>query len=334
MIPEKIILIRPDHLGDLILSLPVAETLKKRFTDCAITYLAAKGPASLGGFIPYVDNWIIDQGPDGKRLSLLALINILRDGNFDCLIELKPSWRTALAGFLARVKTRIGTSRRLYSIFYNRRVSVHRRASRKHQTDLELELLIPLGIDISGISPSLAIPDNYGKIASGLVGKGIINYIVIHPGSQGSAPNWPTENYRKLADIILKQTDFKVVITGVEKDISIFEGCINLCGKTSLAELACVIAGARLFISGSTGTLHLADALGTRCISFFTGHPDVDFWRWGPRRNLDGILNPPTVCNVSNLSSCSCLESITPELAYAKFKQMVSNSESRIVGEI
>jgi heptosyltransferase-3 len=318
MNPRKAIIIRPDRLGDLILSLPVAQALKEKYPDCHISYLAAPGPAAIAPLVGYVDSWIIDKGQNG-RLTVFELARSLRQGGFDHLIELKPSWRSAVAGFLARIPVRIGTARRFYSFFYNKRLNLHRRSSGRHQTDLDLAMLKPMAIDSAGHLPRLSLPDDFKKDIEKLVGKSIKEYIVIHPGSGGSAPNWPIENYRELAKLILKETD--VIITGLEADFDGFENCLNLTGKTNLPQLAAILDGARAFISGSTGPLHLADALGVKCISFFVNRADIGPVRWGPLRNLQNVIMPDTPsCQCRDISACRCLEQVTAQEAFNKVR--------------
>jgi heptosyltransferase III len=329
MKPHNIILIRPDHLGDLILSLPVAQTLKSKFPECRITYLAACGPSAIAPMVNYVDNWLPDGGKNG-RLSLTELTSLFRKGEYDTLIELLPSWRTAIAGFRAGIPIRIGTSRRFYSFLYNRRFNLRRKGMGLHQTDLDLALLRPLGIDISKMWPSLELPDDFKRDAGKLVAGNIIEYIVVHPGSMGSAPNWPLDYYRELASLLLRKTDLKVVITGLETNQGDFECSLNLCGKTNIGELAGIIGGARLFISGSTGPLHLADALGTRSVAFFTSHDNIDQRRWGPRRYPEGVMVAAVAnCRSSDPARCTCLKQISPESAFQRVMSVLTRGDQR-----
>jgi ADP-heptose:LPS heptosyltransferase len=321
---RKILLIRPDHLGDVILSLPVAEALKNYWPDSRVYYFSAPGPANLQGMIDYVDGWIIDETSRGSKLSLFQLAKIFRMGGFDILVELKPSWRTAVAGFLSGSPIRIGTSRRFYSIFYNRYVNLHRRASGRHQTDLDLAMLKPLGINNAGMLPSLQLGEICREKAKTLL-TGVTNpYIVIHPGGGGSTTNWPLENYRQLAKMILQRTEYAVIITGYNDKIGEFENCLNLNGKTDIESLAGVLAGASLFISVGTGPLHLADALGTRCMAFFTNRAGIEPERWGPRRNMENILvSPNKTCRCADSRSCRCLEQISSESAFNRVESIL-----------
>ena len=321
MTGKRILIIRNDHLGDLILSLPVADALREKFPDSYIAYLAAPGPAGVSELVDYVDQWIIDTDPIRKSAIKLAIE--LKKYNFDLSIELKPSWHTALATKLAGIKMRIGTSRRFYSFLYSRRLSIHRRGSGLHQTDLDLELLGPFGINTDGRQPRLSAKEAHLVAAKKTIGNSISKYIVIHPGSSGSAPNWPLTNYWILSQIIMDKTDLDIVITG-EEIYSPPQSCINLGGKTkSIAELAGVLAGSAVFISGNTGPMHLADALGVKCLSFSIRHPEIGIDRWGPRRNMDNVILPEMYCHCGNLKHCSCLETICPETVFEKLKELL-----------
>lgn len=329
----KILLVRPDGLGDLILSLPVAWTLKDSFPGCEVDYLVSTRASGIRSLVDYVDGWLVDDGGDGSRLSLWQLVRKIKTADYSHIVELKPSWRTTLAGFLAGVKNRIGTSRRVYSPLYSRAISVHRKGSGSHQTDLDLMLLKPLGIDVERILPALGVTQNARQTAGGLLRAVDREYVVIHPGSSGSARNWPVENYRKLAEIILAETDYDVVITDRDKADYEFPGCLDIRGRTDVETLAGILNGAGLFVSGSTGPLHLADALGVLCVSFFLNRPDIGPLRWGPRRNMKNVITPVDDCRCRNLKGCRCLERISPREAFKRIEGILSRKNNARVGQ-
>jgi len=330
--PEKILLIRPDRLGDLILSLPAAEALKEKFPDATLSYFASAYASKIAPMVSYVDNWIPDSDKRGSRMSFGLLTREFRKGVFNIAIDLKPSWRTSAAVFSAGIPVRIGTSRRAYSIFYNKKVKIHRRSSGKHQTDLELAHLVPLGIEVSGLKPNLELPDTASESAAELIGANDRPYVVIHPGSGGSSPNWPFESYMELAEKISKEISYNAVITNHEPLNREMGGCIDLSGKTDMMALAGVIKGASLFISGSTGPLHLADALGVCCVSFFTDRDDIGPVRWGPRGNMDNVILPPEKCRCKNGDVCRCLERVSVDLVFERVKNILASKIENKVG--
>ncbi len=331
--PHKILIIRPDRLGDLILSLPMAETLKKNLAETEIHYLVSPYTAPLAPLVKYVDGWLIDADDDGNRLPFSILAKKIKKAGYDCIIELKPSWRTAATGFFSGVKLRIGTSRRFYSFFYSERISVHRKSSGYHQTDLELMHLKPFDFKRNVTKPNIGVTEKGLKNANNLLAMDRRRFIVIHPGSGGSAPNWSMEHYRKLAVLIKENLKYEVVVTGSETGLRGFDGCIDLVGKTDLETLAGVLSRAEIFISGSTGPLHLADALGVQCVSFFVSRSDIGPARWGPRRNPGNVLLPPAPCDCADLRKCRCLERISPREALEKLKNILKVTNTAGVKE-
>ena len=321
--PRKILIIRPDRLGDLILSLPVAETLKKNLAETEIHYLVSAYTAPIAPMVKYVDGWLIDDDGEGKRLSLSSLTGKIKDAGYDCIIELKPCWRTAAAGFFSGVRLRFGTSRRFYSFFYSHRIPVHRKSSGHHQTDLELKHLKFFDFKRNMTKPGINVTDRGLVNAGKLLQMNERRFIVIHPGSGGSAPNWPVEHYRELAVLIKESLKYDAVITDRDPGLRGFDDCIDLGGNTDLETLAGVLSKAEVFISGSTGPLHLADALGVPCLSFFLSRSDIGPGRWGPRRNMGNVLVPPVPCNCADLRKCRCLERISPRMALEKIRSIL-----------
>jgi len=113
-------------------------------------------------------------------------------------------------------------------------------------------------------------------------------YIVVHPGSGGSARDWPAERFGEVART-LSERGVHVVITGIaaERDVCdvVHAACpeaIDLCGRTDLAATIRAIAGSSLMIANSTGVLHVAAACGIPVIGLYPSTPSMSPKRWGP----------------------------------------------------
>ncbi|WP_242454072.1 glycosyltransferase family 9 protein [Bailinhaonella thermotolerans] len=104
--------------------------------------------------------------------------------------------------------------------------------------------------------------------------------IVVHPGGKSPARRWPAGRFAEVARA-LAADGHEIVVTGNAAEESLAEavGCRSLAGRTSLAELCALIAGARLVITGDTGAAHLATAYGTPSVIVFGPIPPT---RWGP----------------------------------------------------
>lgn len=315
---RKILIIRPDRIGDLVLALPLASLLKEFSPHLEIHYLASSYAAPLLRYSPHVDDYLLYTGEDGDPLALSELVSRIEKNGYDAALFAKPNWRSALAVFLAGIKVRIGTSRRPYSFLFNVRESIARRNSNMHEVDLNLELLRILGLPNRSepLNPELRVSpmNRYSTPDLNLPEK----YVVIHIGSKGSAPNWPKSRYKALAESLSEI--LPVVLTGQEEIAVCSDNIIDMIGKTSLDQLIRLIDRAELVISGSTGPMHLAAALGRKILAFFPDHPALGPHRWGPRGGQARILQPGKQkghrCRITNEGTCECFDSVTTEIAY------------------
>ena len=336
---KRILVLRPDRLGDIILTLPVVRNLKESFPEANITYLCTQYTSEILKSYSLISDLIIYNSfkeYNGYHM-ILNLAKEFRRGNFDLAIHLLPKFSLALATYLAQIKYTVGTGFRWYSFLFTQRQYEHRKYNLYHEGEYNLHLLNKIGIDSTYHSDSYS----YFKFSESLVDstQKIIKekfngrpFIIIHPGSGGSSIDWPVMNFIKLIKILNDYGKYEVVVTGVEteKDILVpfFQTNINfidLVGSVDLNELAILIANAHLFISNSTGPLHLAVAMGTKVLGFYPNSPTLGPGRWGPigyptSSYLTPELNPakPKTDPVNN-----DMKKITPEQVFARIKQIL-----------
>jgi ADP-heptose:LPS heptosyltransferase len=148
-------------------------------------------------------------------------------------------------------------------------------------------------------------------------------YVVVHPGADAQARRWPAEEAGR-AVALLAAAGWRIVVTGSpgERDLTAVvagHDGVDLGGRTDLAQLSGVVAGAAAVVVGNTGAAHLAAAVGTPVVSLFA--PVVPAVRWAPygvRHVLLGDQSAP--CRGSRARDCPvpghpCLASVTAETA-------------------
>ena len=301
---KRVLLCRTDAVGDLILTLPVARSLKAAHPDFQISLLAAKYTAPLLAGESYLDNVIaISKRSLDSFSEVNALARDLKRMSFDAAVLFYPRLSLALAMYLAKIPIRIGTSRRAYSIFFNRRVKLHRRDSGKHELDLNYELAEQGFGELKRFEPMITVLPDESKSSDRLLAQSDMGeretFVLIHPLSHGSAPNWPIERYVELASRITLK-GHRVVITGSaleSDDIAahfgrLGEGIVNLAGKTDLPQLKGMIKRARLVVSGITGPIHIAGAVGTFAVGIYPPESTLSPVRWGPRGSANKLFVP------------------------------------------
>ncbi|MBZ0264232.1 glycosyltransferase family 9 protein [bacterium] len=323
-----ILLCRTDAIGDLVLTLPLLEALKKHSPGLEIDLLVSSKTAPLLKNNPHLRNII--QLPD----STLELPSLLRTYNYGAAIAVRPEWGIAAALFRTRIPVRIGTARRAYSPLFTHRVKIRRRYGGRHEAEYNFDLLKPFGIKGTPPHPKLYLTETETEFAREMLQNlGITaqdRFVVIHPGSRGSAPNLPYSVYAEVTKLLSKE--YPVLLTGSAEEVrplvdllskkaagSILKDIHNLAGTTTLRELMALLSLAEMVIASSTGPLHLASALGTKVISYYGLPPEVSAKRWRPWVNEKQyrILEPTvSACSTKCKGNCGrdgCLSSISAE---------------------
>jgi ADP-heptose:LPS heptosyltransferase len=144
--------------------------------------------------------------------------------------------------------------------------------------------------------------------------------VVLHPGAAVPARRWPAQHYRRAAEL-LHGAGYRVVVTGGPDERPLTAAVagrdgIDLGGRTTLAELAGVLAGAAAVVVGNTGAAHLAAAVGTPVVSLFA--PVVPAARWRPYRVPHVLLGDQhAACRDTRARDCPvpghpCLSGVDP----------------------
>jgi len=340
---ERILVVRTDRIGDVILSLPTLELIKKNYPNCHLAMLVSPYTQSLLENNPYVDEVIVDDKKSrfGGISGLYRLAKFLRKKGFDVSILLHPSWRLACLLYLAEIRYRVGTAYRLYSFFFNSRVFQHRKTIEKHEIEYNLDMLLPLGISAEKTLPKVyLLPDEEEKGRALLkeFGIGLDDLVVvIHPGSGDSSLNFPARKFGGLADMLVEKERAIVVLTGKREESDLANTVaknmktnpINLVGKLELRGLASVLRRADLMISNSTGPMHLATSLGTPVVAIFCPIKVAGPGRWGPYGGNHQVILPPVpLCRKCDTERCryyNCMDRIDTQEVYLKAKSILSS---------
>lgn len=314
----KIIISRPDNLGDVILTLPVCGVLKKNFPNCQIIFICKKYTSDIVKKCSHVDSAIIFD--DLINSSTKDAVKLLKNKNADFFIHIHPNRVLSKLAKLAGIKNRIGNARRLYNfINCNIRLNIKKRRSPLHEAQLSLKLLKPListkNITLSEIENLYGLPRIENKIISKKFN------LIIHPGSFGSAKNWHIDNFKKLI-ANLDQEKFNIYITGTQKEnekfytdlISPFEKgnkVINKMGELSLSELYDFMGSCDGLVAASTGPMHLAAALGLKTLGLFGTEVGINPDRWGPiGKDTEVIIESTTNDTFLNISHDKVLNKV------------------------
>ena len=301
---NKILITRTDKLGDVILTLPLIAEVSRIFSGTKIHFLVRKYVKDLIENYPPIDNLIFID--DFKNNS--DFIRFLKKEKYDTVINVFPRFNLAYSFFRAGINYRIGTGYRWFSFFYNKKLFQHRKFAEKHESEYNIDLLKTI-TDRARYNKNFFFGYTgyeknklYEKLKS--IGLNIPeNFIVVHPGSKGSAKDWSSGNFTSYVNSFLDGfKDINVVFTGIEEEqktiseiissVSKKDRVINLAGKINLRELMIIIDNSGLFISNSTGPIHIAGALNKNIIGFYPNQIPMNETRWRPLSDNAVILKP------------------------------------------
>lgn len=345
---KRILLVRTDRLGDVILTLPMLAALRKCFPDAYIAMLLRRYTGEIIEGNPHV-NGLIWYDRDGGLIPFGEMCTVLREQHFDAAIVVYPRFRLAWLMFRSGIPVRIGTGFRYYSPLFNRRVYEHRKDAKRHEVEYNLNLLKELNCGVpDSFSPEffVDIPKEAEDKARQLLhslGVGDTSFVIVHPGSGGSAREWSPMNFGKLASKFISEFNVTVIVTGGKGEEAKVADVVNasngkaipLIGKLSIKEFGALIRSAKLFVSNSTGPLHLAVAMGTPVVGLFPQHTAMSAKRWGPYTARKAVFVPdrPLDCNVcvENKTTCECMATISVEQVFSAAISLLDGAKRGMV---
>jgi ADP-heptose:LPS heptosyltransferase len=320
------IVVRTDRIGDLILSLPVAEAIKQGDPGAEVYYVTSPRTSEIARACPFVDGVIEYDESTGGIGPVFDLARAVRALGPETALVLRPTLRVSLALALAGVPRRVGTAYRYYSFLFTRTVREHRKFAEQHEAQYNLSCLrAVLDVGDGTYTPVIKMDAAAGGFAREAIKERDLEhkrFVIVHPGSGGSARNLTPKSYARLADIIESRFALRILVTAGKDELPLVDELdshrsresLRLTGIPRLLDLAAVIAQARLFVSGSTGPMHLAAAMGTPTLSFFSPVRSCSPRRWGPMGDAVTILMPPVpecpTCKDDTCEYFDCMEMI------------------------
>jgi len=356
---KKIVIVNPFGIGDFIFSTPLIEILKKSFPDLFLGYVCNRRVSELIATNPHLDKIFIyekDEYRNAWRRSktewlrkISALLGSIRKERFDIAMDLSLNYQNSMLLKLLGVRRRIGLNYRNRNKFLTDRIDIEG-FSDKHVIDYYLDVLKPLNIDVKRyeIIPRVYAADSDLEFADrllserGLVGGDIVIGMVPGCGESWGADakyrRWDSENFARLADMLIEKYDAKIILLGNahERDICssiekvMKNSVINYCGETSLGQFLGILKMCQLVITNDGGPLHMAIGLGVKTVSVFG---PVDETVYGPYNDVSdhAVLSRKDLScrpcyrkfKYKKCENRICLDSITVEEALTASEQMI-----------
>jgi len=287
---HRILIVRLDAIGDFVIW---QDSLKGLFElyppeEYELTLLGNKAWSSLAKDLPYFKEvWEVDRHKFCWEIWYrIAIIKKVRKSNFSTVIQPTFSREFLLGDALIRsssAEEKIGlrgdlanSSAWQYKIsnkWYTRLLQTS--AEPRMELVRNAEFIRALGLE--EFKANLPVLTVKHEVPSGV--KDLEGYYVIFPGASWSGRQWPVKYFAEIANLIHRETGWTGIICGGPGEEELGNRIIdelniplqNWCGKTSLSELASIIANAMLLVANETGAIHIAAAVSTPSISILGG---------------------------------------------------------------
>lgn len=344
---NRILIIRLSAIGDVLHSTTVAHNLKLRFPDCHISWLASPPASELLSGNPDIDQVLVwdrremDQAMASLNLPraigcLRRAAQLLRPHHFDIVLDIQCLFLTGLLARLSGVPRRIGIHERHEgNHFFMTELGPNIREP--HKIRRYMTALQPLGVeDYLHFEPGLVLrlPSALDGFANDFWQQHGIDparpLLMVNVRTTWPDKNWPPKNFGialgKLPNAV------QIVFCGAPKDTPFIEEAqktagrptLSIAGETSLLELAALLKSASLLLTGDTGPLYLAEAVGTPTLSLWgPTHPNI----YGPLTPGHSFVLTPHGCAACCKTKCrhrtnACMNAIRPETVAGELKKI------------
>ncbi|MBV8531706.1 MAG: glycosyltransferase family 9 protein [Candidatus Eremiobacteraeota bacterium] len=291
-------------IGDSLVASVVARALHQRFD--AVDALTLPGHVSVLERVPDLDGVLVDDGGDER-----ALARRLAREEYDACIVTWATARTARVAHLAAIPVRVGQARRFYSFRFTDRVVVRSEEGdvTSHWSDILLDYARAIGCDTNDRRYRF-LPTARDECEAGELSAGPEPFVILNPCNAVASrcDLWPLEGWAALAIALRNRFRARVLVTGSAADAPIAEGIARLAGddgigaiagKTSVGAFGALARRARAFVGITTGSMHVAAAVGAPTVGIFPFQSDFPE-RWAPVGARTAVVRASYPCHAGD----------------------------------
>jgi len=333
----NILVVRLGALGDVVHTIPAVAALRRAFPAARIDWLVEAKHREVVDLVTVVDRVVVLE--KGTARAWRRVIDELRGTPYDVAIDFQGLLKSAVLARASGARRVIG-----FSIWHLREKTARPfysstgDAEGGHVIRKNLRLLRVLGIDADTIEFPIA---DMGSRASLILGQLVTGpYALINAGAAWPNKRWPPERFGELAAFLAEARGLTpVVLWGPGEDvlaqtiIDASSGRAVLAPPTRVRDLVALARGASLVVSGDTGPLHVATAVGTPTVSIF-GPTNPE--RNGPWSAQDAVVTRFEQCGCHYERRCHrrewCLLDVAASELCAAVQRRLGSAEHRDAG--
>lgn len=345
--PKKILVIRLDHIGDVLMTTPFIKSLRRRFPNVSITVVVKKWAFDVVKHNPCIDNIKIYNSPwtipktewDSKQgiVDFVRFILELRKEKYNLAFDLMGDFRSILMIYLSGSKRKIGYAIRGGGFMLTDIVDYK---PEEHGIDKNLSLLKTVNISNTFKEPEIFLSEEDEGMARSILNQmgiqGEKKTIGIHPGGASFYKRWPKEKFVELITMLKREREIQILIFGghYERDIiskireKVKDNGVFIMRELTLCQMAGAFKRCQALICNDSGPMHVGIAAKTPVVAIFgPTFPD----RFGPKDlKMNRVVRPHIDCSPcwspDNSIGCkerTCLKNISVEEVYKAVMELI-----------
>lgn len=314
-IVKKILIIRLDRIGDVILSTPAVRAVRGTFPEAEIHLLVKD----------YTKDLVVNN-PNINRLLIFKKDALSK--NYDLAIALHPGITQNYLTFTSGAKYRVGYTGWGGAFFLTHMLKDDRSTRIRHEVESALEVVGVVGGKTEDKKLDISITEEGEKFAVDYFRENNLSsnqlVVAIHPGARQEYIKWNKEGFAEVADRLIKFKNVKVILTGSNKEEQLVKKTASLMAEKPmcavglrLTQLISLLKKCSLFIGNSTGPMHIAAALDIPVVAIFGAiHPLDSYQEWRPWSEKHIVVSKNLNCPQCHPTDCrtfECLEMISAD---------------------
>ena len=357
---KRILCVRLDNLGDVLMSTPAIHALRRAAPDRHITLLASRSGIALSPFLDDVDDVIEYDAPWVSQPANYTDVGThdhdiqqrLRRGNFDAAVIFTVYSQSALPAamfcYTAGIPRRLAHCRENpYALLTDWLRDPEPQQRTRHEVQRQLDLVRHVGAQESDTGMRFSVRDaDRRTLDAQLAARGIgteRGYLVLHPGATAASRRYPPERFAEVAARLVNETCAPLLRTGTSGERALAQAVIagappkaraalhDLSGALTLGELAALVERAAVLISNNSGPVHIASALGTPVVDLYA----LTNPQHGPWQTSNRVLFRDVDCRWCYRSVCpqahhACLLGVTPDEVVRAVLELRADTAGRL----
>jgi lipopolysaccharide heptosyltransferase I len=344
---ERILLIKPSAVGDIVHTLPVLVKLRHRYPDARIDWLVTPENADLVRWHPGVSDVVLFDRRRFARFGrnwsattgMFRLLHQIRRNRYELVVDLHGQLRSALFTVASGAPYRVGFERTREGAWVAYSHYIPLPTMEAHAVDRYLWLGQVLGFDAA--APDFTIhlpPETEEKAAHLLTARGLTGrpLALLVPGTVWETKHWRVEGFAEVARHLAAR-GYAVVLAGSPKDrtrcrqvaLAAPSAC-DLSGQTTLAEMIALVRRSAVCVTNDSGSMHIAVALSKPVVSVFG---PTNPHRTGPYGRPLAVIQADvdcTPCYLRKLSRCPhdhlCMQQVSASMVIARIDRLMSQA--------